>query len=265
MSLNDIPKANDGASTAAISEALMQARRDMSVLPKFPAALPQTLEGAYAVQARSIAHWDDEVTGWKVGGVPAIYLDRFTDKRLIGPIFSKNTVYSDEGATTVMPVFDGFAAVEGEWVFCLGETPDQDRLHMGVEIASSPLQNINDMGPAAVICDFGNNRGLIVGPEIPNWRSLSPETFEMKTEINGEIVGTKTISSFPGDALDALEFWRAKAKTNGLSADAGTYISSGAITGVHETKAGAHSTVDFGPFGVLKIELIHAKKEHERE
>lgn len=252
----------DLESTIAISDALMTARHELQLLPEFPGIMPETLEAAYAVQARSIEKWNDKVTGWKVGGVPAAYLDRFSDKRLVGPIFAKNTVYSKEGATSVMQVFDGFAAVEGEFVFCIGATPQQDTLHIGVEIASSPLHEINDMGPIAVICDFGNNRGLIVGPEIENWQTLNPEPFEVKTEIDGEIVGTKIINPFPGDGIEALAFMRDHAIKNDMPLPVGTYVSSGAITGVHATKAGAKSTVDFGPFGILKIELVPAKREN---
>lgn len=249
-------------SIIAISDALMTARRELKLLPIFPGIMPETLEAAYAVQSRSIEKWNDDVVGWKVGGVPAAYLDRFSDKRLVGPIFAKNTLYSEEGGLSVMPVFGGFAAIEGEFIFSIGETPEQDKLHIGVEIASSPLQSINDMGPIAVICDFGNNRGLIVGPEIKNWRDLNPEAFEVKTQIDGEIVGTKTINSFPGDGLEALAFMRLHAEKYGVTLPVGTYISSGAITGVHESKAGAKSTVDFGPLGTLNIELVSAEREN---
>ena len=39
-------------------------------------------------------------------------------------------------------------------------------LHIGVEPASSPLATINELGPAVVVSDFGNNAGLLLGPEV---------------------------------------------------------------------------------------------------
>ncbi len=39
-------------------------------------------------------------------------------------------------------------------------------MFIGIEIASSPLQNINDYGPAVVASDFGNNAGLLLGAEV---------------------------------------------------------------------------------------------------
>ena len=49
-----------------VSSALVDARLDAHPLPDFPVRLPQTLEQAYAIQARSISRWPDELAGWKV-------------------------------------------------------------------------------------------------------------------------------------------------------------------------------------------------------
>lgn len=258
MGINDDNISNGSSEISAISNALIDARHNCRLLNNFPGDMPETLKDAYAVQSLSIKRWDDEVCGWKVGGVPPAYLDRFTDKRLVGPIFKNSVAYPKESETAIMPVFDGFAAVESEFVFALGETPEQDRLFIGIEIASSPLNAINNMGPIAVVCDFGNNHGLIIGPEINDWQKLSPEPFEVKTIINDAVVGTKTITPFLGDALEALAFFRAHAAKNNIEVPVGTYISSGAITGVHETRAGATSIADFGPFGSIKMELVSA-------
>lgn len=256
MQNEKVNESDVSAEISAISKALIDARHNSKKLDKFPGDLPETLKDAYAVQNLSISRWNDEVCGWKVGGVPPSYLDRISDKRLIGPIFKNGVTYPQEGETALMPIFDGFAAIESEFVFALGETPDQDRLFIGVEIASSPLNAINDMGPMAVVCDFGNNRGLVLGPEIKDWRKLSLDPFEVKTSINDTSVGTKTIDPFPGDALEALSFFRAHAAKNNIDIPVGTYVSSGAITGVHQARPGMTSVSDFGPFGSINIELV---------
>ena len=237
----------------------MAARHEGAALPGFPGALPETLEEAYAVQHRSMQAWPDDVMGWKVGGVPPAFLDRFTQTRLVGPIFRQKIVHAQCDEETDMPVLPGFAAVEGEFVFCLGETEADDKLHIGIEVASSPLPAINDIGPVAVICDFGNNNGLIVGPEIPDWRNLNPGPFTVKTHIDGELIGSKEITDFPGDALVALRFLREHCAQYNIPLPAGTYCSSGAITGVHESHAGTHSVADFGPFGRLLLSFSAAK------
>ncbi len=93
-----------------------------------------------------------------------------------------------------MPVFaEGFAAGEAEFLlrigapppagktsFTLEETADLiDAVHVGIEIASSPLGAINEIGPIAVVSDFGNNNGLVVGPEIADWRASGFEQWEV--------------------------------------------------------------------------------------
>ncbi|NJM50705.1 MAG: hypothetical protein HC843_07385 [Sphingomonadales bacterium] len=244
---------------SSISLALVRARKAAAALDGFPGDLPETLEDAYDVQAKSRHAWADRVGGWKVGGVPPAFLSRFDERRLAGPIFAKNIYSAIWNEATSMPVYPGFAAIEGELIFCLGDNEDEDTLHVGVEIATSPLPAINDMGPIAVICDFGNNGGLIVGPEIKDWRSYKPNFFEVVTEIEGKIVGKTEMRDFGEDALLALAFMRDHAKRQGIDLPAGTYISTGAITGVHETVAGAQSVVRFGPLGNLRIQLFPAQ------
>src|SRR3546814_4990190 len=65
-----------------------------------------------------------------------------------------------------MPVFaDGFAAAEAEFLLRVGTPPPADQkrftteeatahidmVHLGIEIASSPLPTINDLGPTVTI------------------------------------------------------------------------------------------------------------------
>ena len=64
-------------------------------------------------------------------------------------------------------------------------------MYIGIEIASSPLQNINDYGPAVVASDFGNNAGLLLGAEISDWQTRSLESLNCETRIDGERGGTR--------------------------------------------------------------------------
>lgn len=249
---------NLSAEHRAISAELVGARAAGRALAGLPGTLPDTLEEAYRLQDHSIGLWNDTVVGWKVGGVPAAYLDRFDETYLAGPIFAKTVRRANASGAVAMPVFaGGFAAIEPEFVFCLGGNEEEDRLYIGAEIASSPIPAINDYGPLAVISDFGNNNGLVIGPEVMNWREhRNPVT--VNTMIDGELAGTKRVSTFPNDALDALSFLRRLAQSRGLDLSPGTYVSSGAITGVHEAPVGARSTIDFGDFGMIELELVSA-------
>ncbi|RJY09904.1 hypothetical protein D6201_11590 [Aurantiacibacter aquimixticola] len=242
-----------------VSAQLTRARAQARALPGPPSMLPETLEHAYRVQANSIRAWDDTVAGWKVGGVPPAYLDRFDDKRLAGPIFARSVQrVPTDGAAADMPVFEGgFAAIEPEFIFQLGATRDEDRLFIGAEIASSPIPDINDYGPVAVICDFGNNHGLLIGAEVENWRDLSgPVT--VRCMIDGKTIGEKRLEQPTADAEAALAFLLEAAGRRNLDVIPGTFVSSGAITGVHEAEIGAHSHIDFGDLGSFDLRLTKA-------
>ncbi len=47
---------------------------------------------------------------------------------------------------------------------------------------------INELGSTVVASDFGNNAGLIVGPEVKDWRERLGE-LQARTEIDGKTVG----------------------------------------------------------------------------
>ncbi len=238
-----------------ISASLLDARRKAKALPGFPGALPADLSSAYEIQSHSIGQWPDKVAGWKVGGVPPRWREALGAPWLVGPIFSKSVRTDRAGETTTMPVFEnGFAAIEPELIIQLGESLEQDRIFIGAEIASSPVPAINDYGPIAVICDFGNNNGVLLGQEITGWADHK-EPIGVSIWIDGQIIGEKVLENAFAGALSAREFCLENAKQRGIEMPAGTLISSGAITGVHEAQVGARSVISFGPLGQIELEL----------
>tara|TARA_R110000868_G_scaffold101630_2_gene279687 strand:+ start:6278 stop:7096 length:819 start_codon:yes stop_codon:yes gene_type:complete len=261
-----------GPNSKSISDAFIAARKSAKGLDHYPGTLPATLDEAYAIQDASIAAWPDRVVGWKIGLVTPEYRASSGAERLVGPIFSQLVHLARRGEIRPMPVFaEGFAAVEAEFVFCLGadvpaDAPiDRDlalavggKLHVGVEIASSPFSGINDFGPICVVSDFGNNHGLIVGPEIPGWHAIDWSSLDARVEIDGELVGQTTADAIPGTPVGALEFILHLMRRRGIALKAGQYISTGAVTGVHSAPVGARSRVSFGRHGVIDLELTPA-------
>lgn len=240
-----------------ISRTLVGVRRNAGSLPGFPGSMPSSLESAYRIQALSREAWPDQIIGWKVGGIPSQHREALGADYLCGPIFARRFAKPADVGRTLMPVFaDGFAAVEPEFVLKLGETRGQDRLFIGVEIASSPLVAINDIGPLAVVCDFGNNNGLLVGAEIPDWANLGGHSFAVSTVIGDHCVGKKVVNNLPGNVTVARDFLFDFAEREKIELPADTYISTGAITGVHDANAGNRAVLDFGELGNLQLELV---------
>ncbi len=257
----------------SISDAFVTARRKAAGLPEYPGILPGSMAEGYEIQDYSISQWPDTVSGWKIGLVPPAFREAVGAERLVGPVFSGLIRDHAEGQVHDMPVFaDGFAAVEAEFIVKLGRdipvgteiTSELAHefaasLHVGVEIASSPFPGINDLGPICVITDFGNNYGLILGPEIANWRNRPLTDLPAKVEIDGVTVGETTAASLPGGPLGALEFILRLMQVRGIALPAGTLISTGAVTGVHQADVGSKSRVSFGADGAFDLVLTALK------
>ena len=251
-----------------ISERLVTARANGEALPGFPGTLPDNLQDAYAIQTASIARWPDKIVGWKVGMVPPEFRPALGAKRLSGPIFASSVVTVDSGSATTMPIFDGgFAAVEAEFVLRLGTTvqptskefSDEElidlvgALHVGAEIASSPMAVINKLGPVCVVSDFGNNAGLLLGPSVPNWSSLPSDALTATVSVDDVVVGAATAGAIEGGLLQPLRFLVRLCAERGLVLNEGTLISSGAVTGIHDVEVNSKAHVDFGTFGAFNV------------
>jgi 2-keto-4-pentenoate hydratase len=250
----------------AVAAEFVRARRCAGSLTRYPRAVPADLESAYLCQDEAISLWDDTIAGWKVGWIPEPLSEKFGARRLVGPIFSGSVQSTSGDATVQAPVFSrGFAAIEAEFVVQLARdapaevlewtaesaTPFVKAMYIGIEIASSPLQNINDYGPAVIASDFGNNAGLLLGAEIADWRTRDLDAVECETRIDGRVVGRGTAADVVGGPLGALAFALRCNAHRRRPLRAGEYVSTGAITGVHAIGAGQSATVNFAGVGQL--------------
>ena len=252
----------------AISWCLVKARLSAEPLPDFPDGLPETLDQAYAIQTANIERWPDEIGGWKVAGLSRADQSRFGAERLAGPVFRSRIHTIENGGSIVMPVYEGgFAAVEAEVVLELGvAVPPSDKrysdeelikfisaAYCGAEIASSPMAVVNERGPTSVISDFGNNAGVIIGPAIRDWHSLPTNALTATVIVDDVVVGESAVDSITGNPLGALRCLVEICARRGIELPAGTIVSTGAITGVHDVALSSASRVDYGDFGRFDV------------
>ncbi|TDK27535.1 2-keto-4-pentenoate hydratase [Luteimonas aestuarii] len=248
----------------AIAAAFTAARRGGRALPAFPGEIPPDLVAAYAVQDLAISRWPDRVAGWKVGYIAAERRDAAGDDRLLGPIFAGQVVVAE--GEVALPVFaGGFGAVEAEYVLRLEADADPSRLEwtpgdtidvpatlsIGLEIASSPLATINQLGPRVVVSDFGNNNGLVVGAEIPGWRDLPEAELLAETWIDDACVGRGGAAMLPGGLLAAYAFALSRSARRGRPLKAGDLIATGNATGIHDILPGQQARIRFGDHGEI--------------
>jgi 2-keto-4-pentenoate hydratase len=253
---------------AEIAACFVEARKAAICLPDYPGPVPDTMSQAYAVQDEAIALRGGEIGGWKLGRIPPPEDKRMGANRLAGPIFQDLIVTAPGDGLASMPVIaDGFAAAEAEFLLRLGTDvlPGRagskdllslvDRVAVGIEIASSPLPAINDLGPAVTASDFGNNHGLLVGqPLDPSaWHSLN--SIEVSLAIDGHVVGRATTATMLDGPWGALRFLLELAEKRGLALYAGQWISTGAVTGVHRIAPGQRADAKFGDLDLACIAI----------
>lgn len=251
-----------------IAEAFVEARLRGQAITAYPGAMPQSLEEAYLIQDAAIGLWPDAISGWKVGRIVGADEQRLGVDRLAGPIFKSSIRTAQSDAP--IPVFkNGFAAVEGEVVIILGADAPVGKsdwttqeaaalihsIAAGVEIASSPFSGINESGPLVTISDFGNNFGLIIGQEIPDWREFKYDAWQCETFIDGISVGKDSPANIPGGPIESLRFLLTISAERGLPLKKGMAVSTGAITGVHEVVAGQRARVQFVGVDPIRCEL----------
>lgn len=247
------------------AEQLLAARLQGIPLSEFPGILPGKLSDAYYSQDHAIALRNTNVVGWKVGFIAPELRDESGDERVLGPIFVDLYRAAKPGETIPWRFIDGgFAAVEAEFVIKLKSAVRPNTalqsehdiaalvecVHVGIELAGSPLRTINAIGPMAVASDFGNNNGLILGPvlDLKPEQLSSPEAWApclAKTWINERLIGEGGAHNIPGTPWSALVFALRRLQARGVHLQAGALVATGASTGIHVVEIGDRALIEF--------------------
>jgi 2-keto-4-pentenoate hydratase len=177
----------------------------------------------------------------------------------VGPIWRQQCHLSEahESAAEVGVFASGFAAVEAELVIRLDQdlpAGDGDgwsaeeaagleqHLLLGVEVASSPIPDINSLGPTVIAADFGNNNGLVLGSVLADWPSRGP--VQLACYIDGQLMGEGSARNLPGGIHHGLATALNILASRGQPVRAGMVFATGAITGIHPIRPGQHCRVD---------------------
>lgn len=256
----------------AIARAFVGARRHRNPLPAYPGRAPATMAEAYRIQDAALVIDGRPVGGWKVGRIDAEGTERLGTNRLAGPIFAASIVQAQPGDVPEMPVFaGGFAAVEAEFLLRIapgwtGDVPESeagivalvDAVHAGIEVASSPYAGINRDGPPVTASDFGNNFGLVVGPPLGIANAAEFDAICVRLEIDGVAVGADSTANMLDGPIGAVRFLLNNLRERNIVTDAGFWVSTGAVTGVHEVCPGAKVRAVFESMAEVSCRITHA-------
>ncbi|MCJ2184284.1 fumarylacetoacetate hydrolase family protein [Novosphingobium sp. 1949] len=263
----------DAARGEAVAQAFVAARRAAQGLAAYPGTPPADMGAAYAIQDRAIVIDGRAVAGWKVGKINPPDDARLGTNRLAGPIFADTVHTLAPGEERAMPVFaDGFGAAEAEFLLHVapgwdGRVPATnaevpalvDAVHIGIEIASSPYPAINADGPPVTASDFGNNHGLLIGPALGHGAHSDFDAIEVRLSIGGETVGCATSATMLDGPLGAVRFLLENLAARGIDCAQGTWVSTGAVTGVHPVSPGDRVEAEFAGHGTLRCRIEAAK------
>jgi 2-keto-4-pentenoate hydratase len=257
-----------------IARHFVTARQSGASLPDYPGQQPRDLREAYAIQTAALSLVQDDIVGWKVGRIQPPRSEELGVDRLSGPIFASQVQTISGNAVNIGTIFDGgFGAAEAEFIFRVGSPPTAshsaltldeaaeaiDAVFAGFEIASSPFPGINSGGPLVTISDFGNNNGLIIGPEIPDWQDVGLDKWTVETRADGKVLGAGQASSFPDGPIGSVRFLLNHLIERNISIPAGMLISTGAVTGVHEVTAGQNIESRFGSDIKIECKIANVK------
>jgi 2-keto-4-pentenoate hydratase len=256
----------------AVAEAFVAARREKRGLASYPGTAPTDLDGAYRIQDFAIGIDGRQVVGWKVGKINPPDDARLASNRLSGPIFADSVVSVGPDEAPQMPVFaDGFAAAEAEFLLHVapgwdGVVPQDDAatravldaVHLGIEVASSPYPGINADGPPVTVSDYGNNYGLVVGAVLEGWQTVDFDRIVVRLEIDGEVAGEATTAAMLDGPLGAVRFLLGNLAARGIDCSAGTWVSTGAVTGVHPVVPGQQVLATFAGQGTVACGIVAA-------
>jgi 2-keto-4-pentenoate hydratase len=247
------------AAEDVVAAALVAARREGRSLTRFPGVVPASMAEAYQIQELAMSRWPDSLIGWKIGYIPADRRTAGDPDRLVGPIWRQQFHLSEEHVSpAVVGIFAyGFAAVEAELVIRLGQDlPAHDgggwtaqevadleqHLLVGIEVASSPIPDINSLGPTVIAADFGNNNGLVLGSILTGWPGGAP--LQLACYVDGHLIGEGSAENLPGGIHHGLATALNILASRGQPVRAGMVFATGAISGIHPIGPGQHCRVE---------------------
>lgn len=229
----------------ATAHALLRARQCPMAPARYPDDRPASLTEAYAIQDEMIASIGRPIIGWKVARLPPAMAAETGAAGIVGPIFA--ACHADETSPVRAGVYGhGFAAGEAEYLLRVDLSGAITSVHVGIEIAGSPIADILSLGPAAIASDFGINTGIVVGPTLADWQLADLESLQVTTELDGVEAGRGLAAGLPGGLAMSLTILSDTLSARGHRLRPDQWVASGALTGVHPVRAGQAMRATFG-------------------
>ncbi len=248
---------------------ILGARTGQEMLRSLPAAQrPKTLAEAYRMQHALIAGWGGALAGWKVGATSKEVQALFgIDTPVFGPVFRDTVVASPAGLAT-----DDFPhrLLESEFAFRFHDAvPPRpggwsraqvldavDAVIPAVEIISPRFERLPVDDIPLLVADFCANGGAVLGQPCLDWRRLDLPRHTVRLWFDDTLCQEGSGALVLGDPLAVLEWFVAALHMQGRGIEAGQFVLTGTMTGLHAPAPGQVAAADFGSLG--RVELAFA-------
>jgi 2-keto-4-pentenoate hydratase len=250
-----------------LAAVLADARAGGTVLDDLdPGLVPSDLDEAYAVQDRLVELLGAPVVGWKVAFSEAGTQAAFgMDRPAAGPLVGDALLSS--GTVIDLASWPGRATVECEIGVRLGaplEARDGpfDRETVATAVATVvptievPALRFADprvVGAFGIIADNVGAQAVVIGTETPLAGAGDLAAVAVTVEIDGAVVATGRGGTALGHPLESLAWLANHLVARGLGLPAGAFVSTGALTGIHQVEPGTRVAADYGALGRVEV------------
>ena len=216
---------------ATIADRLVAARRQGARIALAGADAPQDYEEGFAIQDEVVAALASPVIGWKVMQVP-------DGPVIFAPILQSGRVAP--GGTWNVAGKEEPAGIELEIAFRFGSdvapgaTPDQvldavAAAHVVFELCQSRIAEPGKQPRHVMLADCIANAGIVVGPEISDWRSQDLAARPGRLLVDGKVhIEGKSV-----DPIAALQMLMPALAPRGKSLAAGQIVITGSLIGMN--------------------------------
>lgn len=242
-----------------LAERLVAARRDRTNLVPTAGAIPTDDADAYRVQKAVVAKLGAGIAGWKVGAANSEATPNCAPI-LSGTILPAGASIAAERSTGVeveiaYKLATGFAAG--------GATPSRAEVekaigsaHLVLELCASRLADGLKSPPHLQLADSGTNLGLLVGPEVKDWRNIDLKSLRCKLVANGATIADTTAGHTTCDLVGLLTWLVGHCVKERGGIAAGAIVTTGSWMGIRWVDTPAEVTGVFDGLGEVKAGLI---------
>jgi len=248
------------------AQSILEARQSGALLDGLaPNDQPRSLEEGYAIQRALMARWPDRIAGWKVGATSKeVQTLLEISEPIYGPIF-QNQIF--QSPATISGRQFPHRLLESEFAFRFGQTmPSRprpytrgeiidavDALFPAFEIISPRFTSFTGHHVSHVVADFCANGGAVLGKACSNWRDIDLSSHAVCLSIDGVKRQRGTGAIVLNNPLNVLDWFVNVFSQRGNNIEAGQFVVTGTMTGLHAPDLSQTAKADFGVLGTVEV------------